>query len=206
MVTSPGPAEGKTSVTLGLASALSRLGLRVVAIEADLRRPAFARYALLPPSAGLTGVLRGDTVLASELIKLDTASWQPVSGEAGNGRPTISVLPAGEVLPSAPQRMLTGPRMESLLNVARSLADVVLVDTPPVGTVNDAAGLFPMADAVAVVARLGRTNKDAARRALRVISNPQLEVAGVVITDAGKSAQYGYYGTSPSVTAAMSRD
>jgi hypothetical protein len=59
---------------------------------------------------------------------------------------------------------------------------------------------------VAVVARLGRTNKDAARRALRVISNPQLEVAGVVITDAGKSAQYGYYGTSPSVTAAMSRD
>jgi Mrp family chromosome partitioning ATPase len=206
VVTSAGPAEGKTSVTLGLASALSRLGLRVVALEADLRRPAFARYASLPPSAGLTGVLRGQTIMAAELIKLDTTTWQPVSDEAANGRPTISVLPAGEPLSGTPQRMLSGPRMESLLDAAQSLADVVLVDTAPVGTVNDAVGLFPMADAVAVVARLGTTNKDAARRALRVIKNPQIEVAGVIITDSGKSGEYDYYGTSPSVPAATSRD
>jgi len=206
VVTSAGPAEGKTSVTLGLASALSRLGLRVVALEADLRRPSFARYASLPPSAGLTGVLRGETIMASELIKLDTTTWQPVNDEAANGRPTISVLPAGEQLPGTPQRMLSGPRMKSLLDAAQSLADVVLVDTAPVGTVNDAVGLFPMADAVAVVARLGTTNKDAARRALRVIKNPQIEVAGVIITDSGKSAEYGYYGASPSVPAATSRD
>lgn len=203
VVTSPGPEEGKTSVTLGLASALARLGLRVVAIEADLRRPAFARYAPLPPSAGLTGVLAGDAVLSSELIRLDATSWQPVADDVINGRPTIAVLPAGE-LPVTPQRMLTGPRMESLLKIARSLADVVLVDTAPVGTVNDAVGLFPMADAVAIVARLGRTNKDAARRALRVLGNPHLEVAGIVVTDAGSSAQYGYYETRPSVPAATS--
>lgn len=196
VVTSPGPAEGKTSVTLGLASALARMGLRVLAIEADLRRPAFSRYAPLPPSAGLTGMLTGTAVLAQELITLDATTWKPVDLEADNGRPTIAVLPAGE-LPVTPQRILSGMPMDSLVRVARSMADVVLLDTAPVGTVNDAVGLFPMADAVAIVVRLGQTNKDAARRALRVLRGPGIDVAGVVVTDAGSSAQYGYYRTTP---------
>ncbi len=199
VVTSPGPAEGKTSVTLGLASALARLGLRVLAIEADLRRPGFSRYAPLPPSAGLTGMLTGTAVLAQELITLDAMTWHPVGRDANNGQPTISVLPAGE-LPVTPQRMLGGVQMDSLVRVARSMADVVLLDTAPVGTVNDAVGLFPMADAVAVVVRLGQTNRDAARRALRVLRSPGIDVAGVVVTDAGSSAQYGYYRTTPVAT------
>jgi Mrp family chromosome partitioning ATPase len=141
-------------------------------------------------------MLTGTAVLARELITIDATTWQPVARDADNGQPTIAVLPAGE-LPVTPQRMLGGAQMDSLVRVARAIADVVLLDTAPIGTVNDAVGLFPMADAVAVVVRLGQTNRDAVHRALRVLRSPGIDVAGVVVTDAGSSAQYGYYRTTP---------
>src|SRR5439155_6000302 len=80
MVTSPGPGDGKTSVTLGTARALAQLGLRVIAIEADLRRPTFGRYVTLGSSVGLTGILGGEHTLAEELVWLDVMTFEAASG------------------------------------------------------------------------------------------------------------------------------
>lgn len=195
MVTSPSPAEGKTSVTLGIARACARLGLRVVAIEADLRRPAFSRFLDVGVSLGLTGVLARPNRLEKELLWMDAelvASLASGDGDAG----MIGLLPAGEV-PDSPQRALSQPAMGATIEVARSLADIVLIDTAPVGTVNDAITMSHLVDGVVLVARLNQTTKDAARRALRVLRNVDVRLPGVVVTDAGLSERYGYYGRVP---------
>jgi len=189
MVTSPGPSEGKTSVTLGVARAYAQLGLNVIAIEADLRRPTFGRYADLSGSAGLTGVLAG-RVLARELVWLDAATLRPVSDDSRAG--SIGLLPAGE-LPENPQRTLSDSAMNLVADVARSLADVVIVDTPPVGTVNDATVLARVVEGVVVVVRVNTSTKDAARRASRTLGNLEADLLGLVITDAGEGERHGYY-------------
>jgi capsular exopolysaccharide synthesis family protein len=194
MVTSPGPGDGKTSVTLGVARAYARLGLSVVAIEADVRRPAFSRYADVSGSEGLTGVLAGGAV-AHELIWLDPETLRLIDADGGEGG-AIGLLPVG-ALPDNPPRMLSDPGMSIVVDAARTLADVVVVDTAPVGTVNDATMLAPLVDAVAIVSRLNQTTKDAARRAKRTLGNLGADVLGVVVTDAGAGERHDYYAAAP---------
>ena len=198
MTTSPSPEEGKTSVTLGVARALARLGLRVIVLEADLRRPSMMRHATLGPSRGLSGLLAGGggSILAEELVWLDATSMRPVTLENVGDGMSFAVLPAGPV-PSHAARLLARPEMGDIVETARSLADVVLIDTPPIGTVNDAVTLARFVDKVIVVARLNRTTKDAARRALRVLRNLDVELTGVAVTDAPLDGQYAYYGPDP---------
>jgi receptor protein-tyrosine kinase len=195
MITSPSPADGKTSVTIGVARAYARLGLAVIVIEADLRRPAFGRYTDVSFSAGVTGVLAGSS-LADELLWLDADSLLPADRIAGTSG-AIGMLPAG-VIPDNPQRTLSDPRMRHLVDVALSMADVVLVDSAPLGTVNDAVVLAPLVQGIALVARLNQTTKEAARRAIRTVGNIDVQALGVVVTDAGGAESHAYYPSNAS--------
>ncbi len=197
MVTSSGPAEGKTSVTFGIAHACARLGLRVIAIEADLRRPEFHRYVGMTSGQGLSGILHGTASIMDELVTLDAETFEPssdVTVDAGS----IAVVPAGP-LPANPQQALAQPRMRALIEAARSLADVVLVDTSPIGTVNDAAALTSLVDGVTFIVRLNHTTKDAARRALRLLSTVSAPQYDIVLTDAEDTERVDYYAPVPAV-------
>ncbi len=192
MVTSPGASDGKTSVTLGLARALTRLGLRVIAIEADLRRPRFAQHAPLGESAGLTGLLMEPGPIALQLVWLDATSLHPVTEENLRDGLAFAVLPAGDI-PPHPQRLLSRSTMRALIEQARSLADVVLIDTPPIGTVNDAITLARIVDSALIVAKLDQTTKDASHRALRALRGLNASLVGIVITNAPDVRQDDYY-------------
>lgn len=196
MFTSPGPSEGKTSVTLGTARALAALDLRVIAIEADLRRPTFARFGI-GRGAGLSTVLAGVSDVDSSLIEVDASTLSRVDGRASARSRTFHVLPAGPVPPN-PQALLARPMMTHVIEDARAMADVVLVDVPPLGTVNDPVTLANLVDGVVLIAHLGRTTRDASRRTLRLLDNVAARMLGVVVTNG--SPGEGYYGayTSPS--------
>jgi capsular exopolysaccharide synthesis family protein len=198
MITSPGPSEGKTSVTLGTARALAALDLRVIAIEADLRRPTFAKYGI-GRGAGLSTVLAGVSDVDSSLIEVDASSLSRVDGTTSSRSRTFHVLPAGPVPPN-PQALLARPMMTHVIEDARAMADVVLVDVPPLGTVNDPVTLANLVDGVVLVAHLGRTTRDASRRTLRLLANVDARMLGLVVTNAAPGE--GYYGayTSPSAT------
>lgn len=189
MITSPGPSEGKTSVTLGTARALAALDLRVIAIEADLRRPTFSNYGI-GRGAGLSTVLAGVSDIDSALVEVDAATFKPVENGGGRAR-TFHVLPAGPAPPN-PQALLARPMMTHVIDDARAMADVVLVDVPPLGTVNDPVTLANLVDGVVLVARLGQTTRDASRRTLRTLQNVDARILGVVVT--GAQAADGYYG------------
>ena len=196
MITSPGPSEGKTSVTLGTARALAALDLRVIAIEADLRRPTFSKYGI-GRGAGLSTVLAGVSDVDSTLIEVDASTLTRVEGVPSARARTFHVLPAGPVPPN-PQALLARPMMTHVIDDARAMADVVLVDVPPLGAVNDPVTLANLVDGVVLVAHLGRTTRDASRRTLRLLANVDARMLGVVVT--GGAPGEGYYGayTSPS--------
>lgn len=192
MITSSGPGEGKTSATFGVARACARLGLKVIAIEGDLRHPTFSRFTDVSSSPGLAGVLDGSTMMARALIRVDVDTLRSATDGAKDRLGSVGILPAG-VLPPNTQETFSQPAMGDAIEAARSLADVVLIDTAPVGTVNDAVPLANLADGVVLVVRLNQTTKDAGRRALRVMNNVDAPLEGVVLTDAGAAERSVYY-------------
>lgn len=103
MVTSASPGEGKTSVTIGIARACARMGLRAIAIEADLRRPTFGRVTDVERSGGVSRVLSGSGDLARELLWLDPATMQP-RGAGDDDHGLLGLLPAGDLRPTPSAR------------------------------------------------------------------------------------------------------
>jgi succinoglycan biosynthesis transport protein ExoP len=189
VVTSSLPSEGKTTTTVNLGVALALAGSRVLLIEADLRRPKLADLLGLDRTAGLTTVLSGRSEYAQVV--------QPWGG-------MLDVLASGP-LPPNPSELLASDHMRTLLRHLRDRYDVVLVDTPPLLPVTDAAAVAPATDGAMLVCRFRKTTRpqvDAAATALAAVSAPLLgTVLTMVPVSSRSAARYGsYYRASGPVT------
>lgn len=166
-VTSAVADEGRTTTALNLALAFATGGARTLFVEADLRRPRAAAYLGLPATVGLSDVLVGEVELAD------------VVHEWGDAR--LSVLVSGPVPPN-PSELLGTPAMASLLATARERYDAVVVDTPPVLPVTDAAVVSVQVDGVVVVVRHGGTTRAQVASTGRVLRGVEARVLGAVLT------------------------
>jgi capsular exopolysaccharide synthesis family protein len=197
LVTSALPGDGKTTVATNLALTIAREGKRVLLIDADLRGGRVDVTLRLPVAAGLGEVLRGQHEFETAVMQVP----------AGGGR-ELHVLPRGTAK-ADPAALLASDKTREVLARARELYDMVIVDTPPVNAVADAALLSRQCDGVLVVARAGVTARDAlvfAMEQLRIVHAP---VIGAVLNDvdlrgdAGVDGAYQYYGRyAPSGSAA----
>lgn len=156
-VTSAAPGEGKTTVAAGLARALARAGRPVVAVEADLRRPALAAALGVEgtPAQGLTAAIVGGVPVADLLV------------DAGAG---LRLLPAGELPPNAPE-LLGGPDAARVLGELRALGVDIVLDTAPLLPVADTRELLGhvAAGRVLLVARPGVADRDELRSAVELL-------------------------------------
>jgi polysaccharide biosynthesis transport protein len=173
VVTSAAPNEGKSTVAVNLASSLAAAGQRVILIEADLRHPtaAVSLGAMAVGRPGLSDLLISHDALQDFLI-------------GGLQESTLTVLPSGTRAPNPSDLMLVG-RMSEVIAEARELADVVVIDTPPLLPVADTRVLLQMAgvDRVVLVARVGVTRRDHAHRARDVLLQSGRTVVALVVTD-----------------------
>jgi polysaccharide biosynthesis transport protein len=177
LLASPGPREGTTKITLGLANALGDMGRRVIAIEADFREPSFATLLGLERSGGLASVLEGARDLDEALVELPSAG--------GNGAQVLA-LAAGSTSVS-PQPLLAGFRMPAVVAEASRIADVVLLAGAPMTPFGDSFALVPLADAALVVGRLDVTRRDEAARAVRTLEELEIPLLGAVATVGGRA-------------------
>jgi polysaccharide biosynthesis transport protein len=191
MITSPTAGDGKTTVTLGLARALAIGGQRVIAIEADLRHPRFAQRTGIREGVGFGGILAGAGVLEEQLVHIEAFSMLPHEGLPTSGEPTFRVLPAGPLI-TPPEGLFSGPELARVIEQCQADADVVILDTPPIGIVHDAINFVNLIDATVMVVRLHWTNKDSAREALRTLGQLQARILGAVFV--GTTRPEGYYG------------
>lgn len=181
-VTSSAAAEGKSGVTANLAVAFAEAGYRVLLIDADLRRPSIADYFGVEGSVGLTNVLARH-VDSADVIQ----PWGSTN--------RLSIMAAGPVPPN-PSEILGSSRMRHLLAALRSDYDIVLIDTPPLLPVTDAAVVSVNADGVVVIARHGRTKRPALAQAVNALTAVDANVVGVVINRVPRNRRrngYNYY-------------
>ena len=181
VVASPVQQDGKTTVAVNLALAYAMDERDVVLLDADLRRPQIAARLGKEAGVGLESVLVGQSAPEEAFVYVDT----------GAGR--LRLLP-GVVPPPNPAVLLGSVRMRNLLAELTEQVDMVVVDTPGLLAVSDAIPLFNQVAGSIVVSRLGRTPKDAVRRATQVIRSAGGTVLGGVATGAHAGAGYGYYG------------
>lgn len=169
LVTSPGVAEGKTTVVCNLAASFARAGHSVLVLDFDLANP---------DTAGRLGA-RGGAVRVSPAERGVRA--------ADLARPTavrgVSVV-ADWLLEDADEAAELGA---ALVASARGSADVVIVDTPGLLVASDAVELVSTADAVVVVCRAGVTSTSAARRAAEMLGRFRATALGVVLVGAGSA-------------------
>jgi len=180
VVTSALPDEGKSTTSVNLASTLAQAGTRVVLVEADLRRPSVAHYLGIEGAVGLTDVLAGhcDLDIALQL-------W---------GRDLFSVLPSGP-LPPNPSEVLDSQHMHELLKVLGDRFEVVVVDSPPLLPVTDAAVLARASDGAILVVRHGRTTREQLARARATLQAVDARLLGTVLNRVPrKGPDASYYG------------
>lgn len=185
VVTSSLPWEGKSTTSCNLAVTLAQAGVKVLLVEADLRRPRLMTYLGMEGAVGLTSVLihRADV---DEAIQ----SW-------GDG--LLDVLPSGQIPPN-PSELLGSPAMRDLLKQLQDRYDIVLLDSPPLLPVTDAAVLSVLADGVLIVVRANRTRREHLAQAVEALHAVDARILGVVLNmlPSQRSRGYGYgYGYGP---------
>ncbi len=182
-VTSPKSSEGKTTTVANLAVALAGAGQRVAVVCCDLRRPRIHHFFGLSNDTGLTSVLAGELPLSEAL--------QEIPGQAG------LVLLASGPRPSNPSELLSSPRTAEVLSALSEMADLVLIDTPPILPVTDAVVLSPRMDATLVVVSSGITTRRDLARSLELLSQVEAPLAGAVLNGIVTEHGYGYrYGAN----------
>jgi len=180
MVTSALPQEGKTTTSINVAVVLAQKGVRVLLIDADLRRPSIHKTLGMAPHIGLSNVLTGSTTI--ELAITHTSIL-----------PNLDVLTAGTPPPN-PAELLASANMRDLLAQLREQYDHLVIDTPPSLSVTDGVVLSPRADAVVLVIRSGQTTKQALRRARDILAQVNAKVVGVLLNAVDlRSPDYYYY-------------
>jgi capsular exopolysaccharide synthesis family protein len=186
VVTSAISGEGKTMTTLSLGVALAEAGARTLIVDADLRRPSVAEYLGLESAVGLTTVLLGRANLDDVVQSYGSSGLQ--------------VLPAGAVPPN-PSEVLGSDSMAELLDKLAASYEIVLLDTPPLLPVTDAAVLAQQCSGTLVVVGSDRVRRAQLTEALASLHTVEAPVLGIVLNRAPlvktAAGAYSYYGTQP---------
>jgi polysaccharide biosynthesis transport protein len=183
-ITSGQAEEGKTTAASELAIACAEVGLSVIAVEADFRRPALQRALLPEAQEPLRPGLSNYLLEASSLHEV----VHPTS------HPGLSIVPAGP-LPPAPAALLESRRGQGGLSSFQELADIVIVDCPPLGIGADASVIASWVEGVLMIVNLGSVTDGSLRDALRQLEAVRAPVLGLVLNrDPGiGGTSYDYY-------------
>jgi polysaccharide biosynthesis transport protein len=182
LVTSSLPGEGKSTCAVGLADAFGKMGLKVLLIDADLRKPTLHKRFNLRNDRGLTNYLIGG------MHPADTLQVTPLAN--------VFVMTSGPMPPN-PAELLSGSRMSDLCSAAREAYDVIIVDGPPIIGLADAPLLAGATQVTLMLVGANSTRKSALRMAVRRIQAVRGNIVGVVLNkfdrrEAGYGYGYGY--------------
>ena len=178
LITSAGPSEGKTTVASCIAIAMAQAGRRVCLLDCDMRRPRLHRVFGVERDIGVTTAL------------LDFRSVDEIAFPTEV--PNLSVITTGP-LPPNPAEILHSDAFSKLLAALKERFECVVLDSPPVVPVTDAAVLSTLVDGTILVVRAFHTTKDLARRAGRALRDVGGHQVGTVLNAVDLDRhEYGY--------------
>ena len=182
VITSSGPAEGKSTTSYALARGFAQIGRRVALIDADMRKPAQHHNLGIANESGLANILARQKTLAQVIQQTTT--------------PNLDFIPAGPA-PANPALLIAGSGFQTLIAQLKNDYDLVVIDAPPVLGLADAPTLSSQADATLFVLHANRTRGRQARAAMARLGAARAHIVGVLLTKfdrkvAGYSEDYGY--------------
>lgn len=190
LVTSPSPADGKSTVVANLGVVMAQGGRSCVLVDSDLRRPKLHKLLRLSNQRGLS------ELFVQSQIHMD-GSLQKTEV------PNLFVLTSGS-LPPNPSELLGSEKMLEIIHEIEGQSDLLIVDSPPVLAVTDASVLAPRMDGVLLVVKPGVTKFMAVKQAVEQLRRVGANVIGIVLNEVEfkrsryyyKSYYYTYYDSS----------
>ncbi|MHB8458937.1 MAG: tyrosine-protein kinase domain-containing protein [Candidatus Limnocylindrales bacterium] len=179
LVTSSIPGEGKTTTAANLAVVFAQAGRRTLLLDADLRKPGAHQIFDLPNAQGLTSLLRSDEVGVAAVSQVTEQE-------------NLTVITTGP-LPPNPAELLGSQRMRVILDRLSAVAELVIIDSPPLRAVTDAAILASITDGTIFVIDAGRTRRGAATSGREALAKVGARVLGVTLNRLSEKASGDYY-------------
>lgn len=177
LVTSAGPSEGKSTTCISLARHFANIGLKVLLIDADLRKPSLHSRLKRGNASGLTNYLTGAATPPDLLQETDV--------------PNLAFMASGPAAPNAAD-LIGSARLHSLLSVGLEVFDLIVVDSSPVMGLADAPLLSSAVSATIFVVGSGLVRTRVIRAALKRLQFSRAAVVGTVITGFDPRTSYGY--------------
>ena len=171
-VCSPSPRDGRTSVAIGLAQSLADTNAMVLLIEADMHRPSISRELRFDPVFGLGDLLLGKANLAATINKTSNRNLYVITAVNNINMNSIDVCD-----------LLDSDVFTELLKAVESQFDYVIIDTPAIELLPDAAAVAGKVDGCLIVAQYGHTRTDMMKYAIDVFDSLDSEVIGIVTTN-----------------------
>jgi capsular exopolysaccharide synthesis family protein len=178
LITSTGPEEGKSTTTANVAITMAESGNKVLLIDADLRKSVVHKMFELTNLKGLTNVL------AEDLDYREILRSTKVKG--------LDILTGGPKPPN-PSELLGSDKMRTFLESLKKDYDIIILDTPPVLPVTDAAILASLVDGVVLVSSYGQTTFEGLTRAKVQLENVDAKILGVILNKVPTSKRSGHY-------------
>ena len=180
LITSPTPQDGKSTIVVNLGVVVSQSNRKVTIVDADMRRPSLHRKMRMANRTGLSDLFVREQMHLNGVVRETRVSGMDMITSGG--------------LPPNPSELIGSEKMMRVLQEIRAESDMVIVDTPPVMAVTDAAALAPKMDGVIVVVRPGATKMAQTRHTIETLMRGGANILGVVLNDIDhKRSRYMYY-------------
>ena len=177
-ITSPTAGEGKSTALANLAVAVAAAGRRVVILDCDLRRPRIHSFFGLSNEIGFTSWIIGRAPLLGAVQEVP-------------GIRRLSLMASGPIPPN-PSELLSSRRFPEVVKALQADGALVLIDTPPLLPVTDAAVIARSIDAVFMVTMAGKGTRRHLRQALEILQRVDAPVSGIILN--GVDADHFSYG------------
>jgi capsular exopolysaccharide synthesis family protein len=178
LLTSTTSKEGKSTTAVNLSITLAQMGSKVLLVDSDLRRPSLHNFFSMDKAYGLTNALIGSLTF-DEVIKHTEVD-------------KLDLITAGDIPPN-PAELVASESMKRFIDEAKSRYDFVILDSPPVIAVTDAAILSTRVDGSIIVVSSGTVSKKEVQRAISLIKNVRATVMGIVLNGLDIKKIYGSY-------------
>lgn len=179
LVSSSSPQEGKSTTVISLGIAMAQSGNKVLLVDTDMRRPRLHRALGVSNDMGVSSIIVAANELDDAIKSTDV--------------PNLFVLPCGPVPPN-PAELMHTDAFKQLLAKLETKFDRIILDSPPVGAVADAAVLATQADGVLLVLRAGQTNRALAQRAVKALRDVNARIFGAILNQLDvEDPKYGEY-------------
>lgn len=191
LITSAAPGEGKSTIARKLAEAAQETGTKTLLLEVDLRQPSCSSHYGIRSAPGVSEVLIGNAEVGEAIQQIPLVT--PLNGARAEA--SLDLLSSGHIPPN-PSELLESNAMKDLVAWATEQYELVIIDTPPLGAVSDAAALLHEVDGVLIVSQLGKHTRDVAAYLRERLVGMGAPLLGVVANRvSGRTARdYGYYG------------